>query len=175
MAIDLDAAYRSKERRTNMGKFIAFLTGFMSWCAGIILIFMAALTFADIVMRYFWKPIPGVYEVVAFLGLALAGFILPRSSLMKAHVAVDFLTEKLSRTSNLVIMIITRILVAAFFIITAWYFVDMAQSFIATRSVTMTLKIPFYPVVYVMVFSFFVQGIVSIYQIFEKEKGGDNE
>jgi TRAP-type C4-dicarboxylate transport system permease small subunit len=158
-----------------MGKFITFLAGLMSWCAGIILIFMAALTFADIVMRYFWKPIPGVYEVVAFLGLALAGFVLPRSSLMKAHVAVDFLTEKLSRTPNLVIKIITRIMVAVFFIVTSWYFVGMAQSFIATRSVTMTLKIPFYPVVYVMVFSFLVQGVVSIYQIFEAEKGDNNE
>jgi TRAP-type C4-dicarboxylate transport system permease small subunit len=147
----------------------------MSWCAGIVLIFMAALTFADILMRYFWRPIPGVYEVVAFLGLALAGFILPRSSLMKAHVAVDFVTEKLSAKPRMIVKIITRVLVALFFVITAWYFIGMAQSFIATKSVTMTLKLPFYPVVFVMVFSFFVQGIVSIYQIFEKEGGGRNE
>jgi hypothetical protein len=39
----------------------------------------------------------------------------------------------------------------------------------------MTLKLPFYPVVFVMVFSFFVQGIVSIYQIFEEEGGARNE
>jgi TRAP-type C4-dicarboxylate transport system permease small subunit len=147
----------------------------MSWCAGIVLIFMAALTFADIVMRYFWTPIPGVYEVVAYLGLALAGLVLPRSSLMKAHVAVDFVTEKLSGKPKMIVLIITRIMVALFFIITAWFFVGMAQSFIATRSVTMTLKLPFYPVVFVMVFSFFVQGLVSIYQIFEEEGGTVNE
>jgi TRAP-type C4-dicarboxylate transport system permease small subunit len=159
-----------------MRKFILLITGCMSWCAGIVLIFMAALTFADIVMRYFWTPIPGVYEVVAYLGLALAGLVLPRSSLMKAHVAVDFVTEKLSNKPKMIVLIITRVLVALFFIITAWFFVGMAQSFIATKSVTMTLKLPFYPVVYVMVFSFFVQGIVSIYQIFDKEEGGaDNE
>jgi TRAP-type C4-dicarboxylate transport system permease small subunit len=159
-----------------MRKFILLITGCMSWCAGIVLIFMAALTFADIVMRYFWTPIPGVYEVVAYLGLALAGLVLPRSSLMKAHVAVDFVTEKLSNKPKMIVLIITRVLVALFFIITAWFFVGMAQSFIATKSVTMTLKLPFYPVVYVMVLSFFVQGIVSIYQIFDKEEGGaDNE
>lgn len=147
----------------------------MSWCAGIVLIFMAALTFADIVMRYFWTPIPGVYEVVAYLGLALAGLVLPRSSLMKAHVAVDFVTEKLSGKPKLIVLIITKVLVALFFVITAWYFVGMAQSFIATKSVTMTLKLPFYPVVFVMIFSFFVQGLVSIYQIFEEEGGARNE
>jgi TRAP-type C4-dicarboxylate transport system permease small subunit len=158
-----------------MKKFIYTLSGCLAWCAGIILIFMAALTFADIVMRYFWRPIPGVYEVVAFLGLALAALILPRSSLMKAHVGVDFLTEKLSGKPKMIVLVITRVLVALFFIITAWFFIGMAQSFIATNSVTMTLKIPFYPVVYVCVFSFFVQGIVSIYQIFEKEEGSNNE
>jgi TRAP-type C4-dicarboxylate transport system permease small subunit len=151
------------------------LTSSMSACAGIVLIFMAGLTFADIVMRYFWTPIPGVYEVVAFLGLALAGLVLPRSSLMKAHVAVDFVTEKLSGKPKMIVKVITRVLVALFFMITAWYFVGMAQSFIATKSVTMTLKLPFYPVVFVMVFSFFVQGIVSIYQIFEEEGGARNE
>jgi TRAP-type C4-dicarboxylate transport system permease small subunit len=158
-----------------MRRFIMLLTGSMSVCAGIVLIFMAGLTFADIIMRYFWTPIPGVYEVVAFLGLALAGLVLPRSSLMKAHVAVDFVTEKLSGKPKMIVKVITRVLVALFFMITAWYFVGMAQSFIATKSVTMTLKLPFYPVVFVMVFSFFVQGIVSIYQIFEEEGGARNE
>ena len=158
-----------------MQKFILRLTDYMAVVAGVVLIFMAALTFADIVMRYFGSPIPGVYEVVGFLGIALAALILPRSSLLKAHVAVDFVTEKLSGKARMVVKIITRVLVTLFFIITAWYLVGMAQSFIDTRSVTMTLKIPFYPVVYVMVFSFLVQGIVSIYQIFEREKGGQNE
>jgi TRAP-type C4-dicarboxylate transport system permease small subunit len=94
---------------------------------------------------------------------------------MKAHVAVDFVTEKLSGKPKMIVKVITRVLVALFFMITAWYFVGMAQSFIATKSVTMTLKLPFYPVVFVMVFSFFVQGIVSIYQIFEEEGGARNE
>jgi TRAP-type C4-dicarboxylate transport system permease small subunit len=85
-------------------------------------------------------------------------------------VGVDLVVEKLSAKPRLVLKIITRILVAALFFVTAWYFVGMAQSFIATRSVTMTLKLPFYPVVFVLVFSFVVQGIVSVYQIFEKER-----
>jgi TRAP-type C4-dicarboxylate transport system permease small subunit len=153
-----------------MEKFMNRLTSYMAAAAGLILIFMAALTFADIIMRIFGRPIPGVYEVVGFLGVALAAFVLPRSSLERAHVGVDMVYEKLSPKTRIVVKICTRILVAAFFLAGAWYFVGMAQSFVATRSVTMTLKLPFYPVVYVLVFSFVVQTIVSIYQIFEKEK-----
>jgi TRAP-type C4-dicarboxylate transport system permease small subunit len=153
-----------------MEKFMNRLTGYMSVAAGIVLVFMACLTFADIIMRVFGKPIPGVYEVVGFLGVAVAAFVLPRSSLERAHVGVDLVVEKLSSKPRMVIKIITRVLVAVFFFMAAWYFVGMAQSFIATKSVTMTLKLPFYPVVYVLVFSFFVQGIVSVYQIVEKER-----
>jgi TRAP-type C4-dicarboxylate transport system permease small subunit len=153
-----------------MEKLMNRLTIYMSAAAGVILVFMACLTFADIVMRIFGRPIPGVYEVVGFLGVALAAFVLPRSSLERAHVGVDFVYEKLSPKPRLVVKVCTRILVAAFFFVAAWFFVAMAQSFIATRSVTMTLKLPFYPVVYVLVIAFFVQGLVSIYQIFEKEK-----
>ena len=128
-----------------MRKFIYTLSTAMSAAAGVILVFMALLTFADIVMRIFWAPIPGVYEVVGFLGVAVAGFVLPRSSLMKAHVGVDLVVEKASLRARLVVLIITRILVAAFFLIGAWYFVDMAHSFIATKNVTMTLRVPFIP------------------------------
>ena len=158
-----------------MRTFIVRLSNYMSAAAGIVLVLMAVITFADIIMRLFGNPIPGVYEIVAFLGLAVAGFALPRSSLMKAHVGVDLVIEKLSAKTNFVLLVITRILVAAFFLITAWYFVGMAQSFMATKSVTMTLKVPFYPVVFVMVLSFVVQALVAIYQIFEKKEGGQNE
>jgi len=148
-----------------MEKFMIRLTGYMSVAAGVIRIFMACLTFVDVVMRIFGKPIPGVYEVVGFLGVALAAFVLPRSSLERAHVGVDFAVEKLSAKPRLVMKVITRILIAVFFLVAAWYFVDMARSFIVTKSVTMTLRLPYYPVVFAMVFSFFVQGLVSIYQI----------
>jgi TRAP-type C4-dicarboxylate transport system permease small subunit len=158
-----------------MKKFIYSLTGYMTVAAGVILIFMAILTFADIVMRYFGRPIPGVYEVVAFLGIAVAGFVLPRYSLMKAHVAVDFVVEKLSTGQRMMMNIVTRVMAAFFFFVASWFFVGMAKSFIATNSVTMTLKIPFYPVVYMLAFSFFVQGVVMVYQIFEKKSGGRDE
>jgi TRAP-type C4-dicarboxylate transport system permease small subunit len=153
-----------------MEKFMNRLTGVMSAAAGVILVFMVCLTFADIVMRIFGRPIPGVYEVVGFLGVALAAFVLPRSSLERAHVGVDFVYEKLSPKPRLAVKVATRVLVAAFFFAASLYFISMAKSFIATKSVTMTLKLPFYPVVYVLVIAFFVQGIVSVYQIFEKEK-----
>ncbi len=67
----------------------------MAILAGIVLIVMVALTFADVVLRYFGRPITGAYELVAFLGVAVTALALPRSSLLKAHVYVDLIIDKL--------------------------------------------------------------------------------
>jgi TRAP-type C4-dicarboxylate transport system permease small subunit len=152
--------------------FIVRLSNYMSLVAGAVLVIMAALTFIDVVMRYIGKPVPGAYEVIAYLGVAVTGFALPRASLMKTHVYVDLVIDKLSWKPRTILKIITRILVAAFFLCTAWYFVRMGQSFIAARAVTMTLRVPFYPVVFGMAFCCLVQSIVTIWEIFEKEGGG---
>ena len=158
-----------------MRTFVMRLSNYMSVVAGVVLIVMAVLTFVDVIMRYIGKPVPGAYEVIAYLGVAVTGFALPRASLMKTHVYVDLVVDKISRKPRTVLKTITRILVAAFFLCTAWYFVRMGQSFIAARVVTMTLRVPFYPVVFGMAFCCLVQSMVTIREIFEKEGGGNNE
>lgn len=158
-----------------MRSFIIRLCNFMNIIAAVVLIVMALLTFVDIVMRYMGRPVPGAYEVIAYLGVAVVGFALPRASLMKTHVYVDILYDKMTGKPKMIMKTCTRILIAAIFLCTAWYFVRMGMSFVATRAVTMTLRVPFHPVVFGMAFCCFVQSLVSIWEIFEKEGGGDNE
>jgi len=157
-----------------MRTFIMRLSNYMSVLAGVVLIIMAVLTFVDIIMRYIGKPVPGAYEVIAYLGVAVVGFSLPRASLMKTHVYVDIVIDRISTKYRTILKTITRILIAVFFLCTAWYFVRMGQSFVAARAVTMTLRVPFHPVVFGMAFCCLVQSIVTIWEIFEKE-GGRNE
>jgi TRAP-type C4-dicarboxylate transport system permease small subunit len=135
---------------------------------------MVILTFIDIVMRFFGSPVPGVYEVIAYLGVAVTGFALPRASMMKTHVYVDIVIDKVSPEWRKAMKVFTRLVVFFMFLFTAWYFIEMGKSFIATNSVTMTLRLPFYPVVFGMTVSCLAQCMVSICEIFEKE-GATNE
>ena len=57
-----------------------------------VLISMAALTLADVILRLFRKPILGTYEIVAFLGVAVTAFALPRGSLKGANINVDLVS-----------------------------------------------------------------------------------
>ena len=148
-----------------MRAFVVRLSDYMSVIAGVILLFMAGLTFLDVVLRYFAKPIVGTYELVSFLGVAVAAFALPRASLMGAHVYVDILVDKLSARLHKAFRVFTRVLVFMMFLIGTWYFVFMAKNFVTTHTVTMTLKVPFYPVVFALAASSIVQCLVSLCEI----------
>jgi TRAP-type C4-dicarboxylate transport system permease small subunit len=53
-----------------MGTYTKALCNLMTIIAGIVLLVMMVITFADIVMRYLGRPVVGAYEIVAFLGVA---------------------------------------------------------------------------------------------------------
>jgi len=160
-----------------MKALLAVTTGasnVMSVIAGFILLIMMTVTFLDIVMRFFGKPIVGAYELVAFMGVAVAAFALPRASLLKTHVYVDLVIDKLPRSAQKTLRVLTRITVFFMFSFAAWYFVLMAKNFIATKTVTMALRVPFYPVVFALAAGSLVQCLISICEIFS-DRGGTGE
>jgi TRAP-type C4-dicarboxylate transport system permease small subunit len=157
-----------------MRKVLTIFTNLMSIIAGVILLAMAGLTLADVIMRYFRKPIIGTYEVVAFLGVAVVAFSLPRASMTKTNVVVDLVIDKLPPRWRRACEICTRVMVFGMFLIGVWYFFNMAQNFVSTNTVTPTLRVPFYPVVYAMALSCFVQCLVSLLEIFDP-RGGIHE
>ena len=150
------------------------VSNFMSILAGIVLLLMTAITFLDIVMRNFGKPLLGAYELVAFMGVAVAALALPRASLQKTHVYVDIVIDKLPEFLQKTLKILTRIMVFFMFFFAAWYFMLMGKNFIETHTVTMSLKVPYYPVVFALAASSIVQCLICICEIFT-DKGGSNE
>ncbi len=151
-----------------MQRLVGLLSIIMSVFAGVILLSMTGITFVDVVLRYFGRPLVGTYELVAFLGVAVAALALPRASLLNTHVYVDLVVNKLPDGWRKILRVFTRLLVFFMFLIAAWYFVFMARNFIATRTVTTTLRVPFYPVVFALAGSSLVQCLVNAYEIFEE-------
>ncbi len=152
---------------------VKWLCNVMSLIAGVILLVMIGLTLADVVLRYLGRPIVGAYEIIAFLGAAVIGLALPRASILKTHVYVDLLIDKLPLKTQKVMKTITRILVFLMFFGAAWYFVVMGKNYMATKTVTMSLKVPFYPVVFALAVSCIVQCLVALCEIFGHEGGRD--
>ena len=123
---------------------------FLNLIAGVCLLGMTALTFTDVVLRMFRRPILGTYEIVEFLGAAVAAFAMAHTTLQRAHVAVEVLVMRLSQGLQKVIYIVTHILSIFLFSILAYECVRYGNDFRIYGEVSMTLRFPFYPILYGM-------------------------
>lgn len=134
----------------------------MDLVAGTALVLIMLLTSFDVILRYLGHPIQGSYDMVGLGGAVMLGFALPRTSWDRGHITVDILTEKLSQKARVVFELITRCMVAFLFLLLGWHLGKLGARFFQTGQGTMTLGIPLYPVVYVLMICAFVQFFVIV-------------
>jgi len=114
--------------------------------AGFALLAMVLLTVADVSLRYFGRPIPGTYELVGFLGAILLGLGLPKTSLIRGHVRVDVLVERLNKKMKTLIEIATVLATAAVVVGIGWSLISLGSMLRDVGEVSPTIELPFYPV-----------------------------
>ena len=135
--------------------------------SGVTLAFMLVFTVFNVVMRALRRPIVGDYEIISFLGAVVVGFALPYTSLLKGHVIVDFLLEKLSKRAGGAMQVATRILSIALFLWMSWNFVVMSIDLIKSKEVTPVFRMPYYPISFGLAFACIIQCLVLVSQIRE--------
>lgn len=137
----------------------------MSAIAAVALGFMILLTVADVILRYFKRPIIGTYEMVALSGAVIIGFSLPFTSMMKGHVNVDFLTQKLPLRGRKIFSSITKCLGVLLFLIIGWNLIILGMDFQKVGEVTPTRHLPIYPVLYGVGVSCFLESLALLCDI----------
>ena len=75
------------------------------------------LTVADVLMRAMGRPILGTYEVISILLAVVIGFSIPKVSLDRGHVCMEFLLERLSRKGRAIMLTFTRVLCIVLFLL----------------------------------------------------------
>lgn len=144
----------------------------MYWIAGIALVGIMFLTVADVFLRLFKMPIVGTYEIVSLLGAVVIGFAIPQTTLERGHVLMDFLTGRLSHGWERALHFFTRLLGGLTFLIIGWNLFKLGNDLLATGQVSLTLKVPEYPVAYGIAFCCLLECLVLLTDLI-KEKGGD--
>jgi len=135
--------------------------------SGLTLAFMLLFTLLDVIMRGFGRPIVGDYEVISFLGAVVVGFAIPYTSMLKGHVIVDFMLEKLSKSAGSAMQVATRILNIGLFLWMSWNFVVMSVDLIKSKEVTPVFRMPYYPISFGLAFACIIQCLVLLSQIKE--------
>ena len=133
-----------------MGKITRQLVLLMNYLAAASVVAMMLLTCADVLLRFFKHPILGTYELVGLFGALGIAFAIPATTLSKGHVAVDFMVEKLPAAGQRFFAVIANLLSIALFGLIAWESFIYAGILQSSGEVTLSLEMPFYPVVYVI-------------------------
>ncbi|MBW2310937.1 MAG: TRAP transporter small permease [Deltaproteobacteria bacterium] len=124
--------------------------------------FMMALTCADVILRLFRMPIPGTYEIVSFMGAVAVSFAVARTSVEKGHVAVSLVVQLLPKRAQGLVEGIIAILGIILFALIAWqsslYALDCQRS----GEVSLTLQLPFYPIIYGIAFGAVIVCLVLL-------------
>ena len=128
---------------------------------------MVFLTGADVVLRYFGKPIVGTYEIVGLLGALMVGFALPQTSRAKGHVLMDFIITRLPSSVQKLFYALTRILGMFVFALIAWNVWLLGDDYRRMGEGSLTLAIPLYPVAYIIAICSFVVIIVLFLELVE--------
>jgi len=114
--------------------------------AGAALVSIVFLTVTDVILRIFKMPIVGTYEIVSLLGAVVIGFAVPQTTLEKGHVLMDFLTGRLPFGGKRIFHFLSRLLAILIFFIIGWNMWLLGLDLRQTGTVSLTLKIPEFPV-----------------------------
>lgn len=149
------------------GRFNAlrFISGVLNFIACIALTFMMFLTVADVLLRAGGHPIIGTYEVVALLLALVIGFGIPQASLDRGHVYMDFMLEKLSKRSRMLMNTFTRVMCLVLFAFIGGNLFNVAARFHASGEVSPTVQIPIYPIAYGVAVCCLLECCVFIFDI----------
>jgi len=147
------------------------LSRLMYWIAGIALAAMMFLTVADVILRAFKMPIIGTYEIVSLLGAIVIGFAIPQSTIEKGHVLMDFLTGRLPIGWQKILHFLTRILAIITFFIIGWNLWILGNDLKRTSQVSLTLKLPEFPVAYGVALCCLIECFVLAMEVIVKKEG----
>jgi len=155
-------------------KTVSKLSTVMYAFSAVVLSFMMLLTVSDVILRYLGRPIPGTYELVGLSGAIAIGFAIPYTSLVRGHVFVEFLIDRMEKGRREVVLIFTKILILLLFIAFGTYLFITGMDMAASGEVTQILRLPFYPVAYAVGVACFIECLVMVSDIV-KLAGGDYE
>jgi TRAP-type C4-dicarboxylate transport system permease small subunit len=146
---------------------------YLHYVAGAGLVVMLLATTIDIILRSAGRPVVGVIEIVSFCGAIVIGLAIPHSTAKKVHIAVDFLTDRLTTGARARLSLVTRVMGIGLFLFAAYNFVDYSHDLWRSKEVSGALRIPFYPITMGLAFSCLMQALTLVCQLLPLAAGDE--
>jgi TRAP-type C4-dicarboxylate transport system permease small subunit len=111
-------------------------------------VFIMLLTCADVVLRFFDRPIPGTYELVGYFGAVIVAFSLAYTSVERGHIAVEMVVDRLPERPRSIVEFLGSLSGAVLFGLLTWQSRIYAADLMESGDVSLTLGMPTWPFVY---------------------------
>jgi TRAP-type C4-dicarboxylate transport system permease small subunit len=133
-------------------RFVNILTKYCDRIAQAAVMAMMLLVAGDITLRVMWRPIPGTYDVVGFIGAVLVSFSIAYCAVKKGHIFVELVVARFPQRAQAIVDIFTGVLSLAIFALITWQCLILAKDMWKVGQVSMSALIPFYPYIYGVAF-----------------------
>ena len=134
---------------------------------GVSLLALTVLATMNVALRIFQVPVGGTYEVVSFLGAIVTAGALGYTQKRKDHIVVDILSEKFPAPVKRVLDRVSYALILAFFSIVSWQTFVYGKRLLRTGELSETLKIAYYPFVFLVSAGFAVLALTIFLDLVE--------
>jgi len=124
------------------------LNRWLSWVAGGLLVTMMLINVVNMLMRAVYVPFFGSVEVICFIAALVAAFTLGYTQLYKGHTRVDILVSRFPPRVQAIIDSIMFFIGMVLFGVATWQIVKLATRYWELGSVSETLHIIFFPLIY---------------------------
>lgn len=151
----------------NIAKVISKISKVLDRVAGFFYLAMMILVACNVIMRKVFKiPISGTIELVEIFSAVAAGLALAYCAVVGGHITIDFVIEYFPKWFQKFSGIVTNLITIVTVAVSGWMLVGYADTLRETGRYTGSLKIAYYPFVYLIAIGFFIFALVEIVKIF---------
>ncbi len=148
-------------------RLAALLRKALMIAAGAALIALTLLATANVGLRIFRAPVSGAYEIVSFLGAVVTAGALGYTQKRKDHIVVDILSERFPAPVKRALDGASHAVTLVLFSIVSWRTFVWGRRLIETGELSETLKVPYYPFVFVVSAGFAVLALTLLLDLLE--------
>jgi TRAP-type C4-dicarboxylate transport system permease small subunit len=146
-----------------VGQWNGRVTWWLARIAAVALAFLAVVTFCDVIARYFFNsPFSFTVEVTEILMGVMIYFGVGLTTHDNDHIAVDFVTLRLSEWLRTLLGLATNILAFGFLIFMVWRLWERAAVLLEKGDVSPVMQYPRWPTAFIMAIGaiFFLTGVL---------------
>ena len=132
----------------SIGKTLDWAASTFNGLSAAAVVFIMLLTCADVVLRFFGRPVPGAYELVGYAGAVIVALALARTSVERGHIAVELLVDRLPGRPRSLVEAVGSLAGAVLFGLLTWQSRVYASDLMESGDVSLTLGMPTWPFVY---------------------------